>query len=244
MKIVAIIQARMNSTRLPGKVLKSVLNKPLLEYQIERIKRSKLLDEIVIATTVKEVDLPIIALSKRLGIIYFRGLEADVLARYYGAAKKFQADIIVRLTSDCPIIDPQIIDRVIEYYLLHQNVYDYVSNILKRSYPRGMDTEVFSFESLEKAHFQATKPFEREHVTPFIYKHPELFGLGNVASKEDLSQYRLTVDTPEDFQLIKRIIEHLYPLDQNFTLFDVIKLLDKIPELAQINMGVKQKDLD
>ncbi|NEO63206.1 MAG: NTP transferase domain-containing protein, partial [Moorea sp. SIO4G2] len=163
MKLVIIVQARMTSTRLPGKVLKQVLGKPLLDYQIERLRRVKLADEIVIATTINQTDEPIVELCNSISIPYFRGSEEDVLARYYGAAVEHQADVVVRVTSDCPLIDPQVIDQVIQFYLDHQGEYDYVSNSLQRTYPRGMDTEVFSFAALDEAFHEASAQPDREH---------------------------------------------------------------------------------
>lgn len=239
MKIVAIIQARMGSTRLPGKVMKKVLGKSLIKYQIERVHRSEYIDEIVIATTTKEKDLPIIQFCNQHSIPYYRGSEENVLSRYYEAAKLFNADIIVRLTSDCPIIDPQIMDQVIQYYL--ENNYDYVSNTLVRTYPRGMDTEVFSFDVLEKVYLEAKESNHKEHVTSYIYQHPEIFHLGCVTNDVDYSHHRWTVDTEEDYQLIKKIIEHLYPVNSQFQLKDVLLLLEKHPDWLEINAKVKQK---
>jgi spore coat polysaccharide biosynthesis protein SpsF len=239
MKIVAIIQARMGSTRLPGKVMKKVLGKSLIKYQIERVQRSEYIDEIVIATTTKEKDLPIIQFCNQHSIPYYRGSEENVLSRYYEAAKLFNADIIVRLTSDCPIIDPQVMDQVIQYYL--ENNYDYVSNTLVRTYPRGMDTEVFSFDVLEKVYLEAKESNHKEHVTSYIYQHPEIFHLGCVTNDVDYSHHRWTVDTEEDFQLIKNIIEHLYPLNSQFQLKDVLLLLEEHPDWYEINAKVKQK---
>ncbi|TCS83310.1 cytidylyltransferase domain-containing protein [Tepidibacillus fermentans] len=243
MKIVAIIQARMTSTRLPGKVLKKVLDKPLLEYQIERIQRSKHLHEIVIATTTNETDNPIVELANKLGINVYRGSEEDVLSRYHEAAIQYGADIIVRLTSDCPVIDPKVVDNVIQYYLENQSRYDYVSNTLTRSYPRGMDTEVFTFQALKESYNEAEEKHEREHVTPFIYLRPNRYSLGSVQYITDKSTYRWTVDTPEDFELIRRIIENLYPSNPHFTLEDTITLLETNPDWLEINRMIEQKEL-
>lgn len=241
MKTVIIVQARMTSTRLPGKVLKKVLDKPLLEYQIERLLRVKMADEIVIATTINDTDLPIIELCNRLSVPFFRGSEEDVLSRYYKAALSYKADIIVRVTSDCPIVDPQVIDKVIQFYVEHYPKYDYVSNCLERTYPRGMDTEVFSFKVLDDAFKEATIQSDREHVTPFIYRQPHRYRLANVISSENQSQYRWTVDTSEDYQLIKKIIVNLYPINQFFNLQDCVTLINKNPEWKRINIHIKQK---
>ncbi len=241
MKTVIIIQARMTSTRLPGKVMKQVLGKPLLQYQIERLKRVKLADEIVIATTTNQTDKPIIDLCNTLSVAHFRGSEDDVLARYHGAATVHQADVVIRVTSDCPLIDPQVITQVIDYYLQNQSNYDYVSNSIKRTYPRGMDTEVFSFSVLQQAFLEATTQPDREHVTPFIYRQPERYRLGHVTYSENCSHHRWTVDTPEDFALIQKIIEAVYPTKPYFTLEDCLELLQQNPEWYFINSQIEQK---
>ncbi len=242
MKTVIIVQARMTSTRLPGKVLKEVLGKSLLEYQLERLKRVKLADDIIIATTENATDLPIVALCKKLNVNYFRGSEHDVLARYYHAAKCYEAGIVIRITADCPVIDPQIVDNIIQFYIDNRNVYDYVSTG-DDSYPRGMNTEVFSFKVLEEAFVYAVKEYEREHVTPYMYQHPEKYKVGILPYKEDESQHRWTVDTPEDFALIKKIIENLYPIKRDFDLKDCLALVNRYPAWGQTNQHVKQKKL-
>ena len=241
MKIVIIVQARMTSTRLPGKVLKKVLDKPLLEYQLDRLKRVKLANEIVIATTINRTDLPIIELCDRLSVPYFRGSENDVLARYHGAAKEHHADVVVRITSDCPLIDPQVIDKVIQFYLDYRYKYDYVSNCLERTYPRGMDTEVFSFLALHQAFVEATEQPDREHVTPFIHMQPERYRLAQIVYSDNQSSHRWTVDTADDFELIKRILEALYPKIKKFTLEDCLDLLKRYPDWSLINAHVEQK---
>ena len=241
MKIATIVQARMTSTRFPGKVLKEVLGKSLLEYQIERLKRSKYAGQIIIATTTNKKDEPIISLCKKLNMDYFRGSENDVLSRYYETALQFKIDIIVRITSDCPIIDPQVVDETIQYYFDHIDKCDYVSNGLKDSYPSGMDTEVFSIRSLKEAFFEATEQYEREHVTPFIYKHPQRYRLVNVSYFENQSCHRWTVDTLEDFELIRNIITELYPAKPNFNMQDCLNLLARYPDWNKINSHVKQK---
>ncbi|HBQ25201.1 MAG TPA: acylneuraminate cytidylyltransferase, partial [Syntrophomonas sp.] len=168
MKTIIIVQARMTSTRLPGKVLKEVLGKPLLEYQIERLRQVRLADELVIATTTNDTDQPIVELCEHLGGAYYRGSEEDVLSRYYEAATQFKADAVVRVTSDCSLIDPGVMDEVIGLYINNRDNYDYVSNTLERTYPRGLDTEVFSMAALEKAYKEAGEQPDREHVTLFM----------------------------------------------------------------------------
>jgi spore coat polysaccharide biosynthesis protein SpsF len=240
-KVVAIIQARMGSSRLPGKILKPVLGKTLLEYQLNRIERIKQINEIVVATTTNEIDNKIVDLCNRLSIPFFRGPEEDVLKRYYDTAKQYGANTIVRLTSDCPVIDPIIIENTINYYL--NNNFDYVSNTLERTFPRGMDTEVFSFQALERAFNEGEEKHFREHVTPYIYQNPDIFKLGSFYSKKDNSQYRLTVDTQEDFDLIEKIILNLYPRNNQFNLNAIIDLLTEKPELVKINAHIEQKKL-
>jgi spore coat polysaccharide biosynthesis protein SpsF len=241
MKVVIIDQARMTSTRLPGKVMKSIMGKSLLEYQLERLERSRFAQEIVVAATTNESDAPIVDLCRRVGVSLFRGSEEDVLSRYYGAAKAYRADVIVRVTSDCPLIDPKIVDKAISFYINHAKQYDYVSNTLERSYPRGMDCEVFPYGVLEEAHVEATAQPDREHVTPFIYRHPERYRLANIAHYEDQSHHRWTVDTIEDFELIKRMMEALYLTNRRFTMQDCLALLDRHPDWEAINANVEQK---
>lgn len=243
MQTVIIIQARMSSTRLPGKILKRVLDKTLMEYQLERLQRVKLVDNIVVATTVNHSDDPVVELCKSLGVSCFRGSEEDVLSRYYHAASEYKADVVVRITSDCPLIDPAIVDRVISHYFSNMDSYDYVSNVLQRTYPRGMDTEVFPFSILQEAHFKAVQIPEREHVTPYI-RQIACKRLANVVYHEDQSRHRWTVDQEEDFQLIEKILQELYLSKPCFSMETVLNLLEKHPDWVMINSGVKQKKLN
>lgn len=217
----------MGSTRLPGKVMKPICGMPLLEHFISRLKSIKRADNIIIATSINPQDDIIGVTSKRCGAEVFRGSEDDVLERFTFAAREFALDVIVRLTSDCPLIDPEVVDRVIEHYLDNHGDIDYVSNTLRRTYPRGLDTEVFSIEALERAFKEAGEPYEREHVTPYIYEHPGMFKVMNYESNTKLPDYRLTVDTKEDFELISRIYEELYKEGEIFLLHDVLELLGK-----------------
>lgn len=245
MRIVAIIQARMESTRLPGKIMKEVVNKPLLEYQVEQVKRSETIDQIVIATTTKEAEQPIIDLCKRMSAVYYRGPEDDVLSRYYQAASFYEAETVVRLTSDCPLLDPAVIDDVVTEFLSNSEHYDYVSNTIERTYPRGFDVEVFSMKALEQAYKEAGYASEREHVTPYLYQHPGLFRVGQVKHTQDLSGYRLTVDTEEDFELIAGLITALSEKNiTQFTLENVVTLLQEHPEWVLINAHIEQKKAD
>lgn len=240
MKIVAIIQARMGSTRLPGKVLKEVLSRPLLSYQIERMKLATKIDEIVIATTPLG-NQAIISLCEDEKVAWFVGSEENVLERYYNAAKLHEADIVVRMTSDCPLIDFEIIDQVIQQFLDEE--FDYVSNTQIRTFPRGMDVEVFSFKALEKAFNSAEIEYEKEHVTPYLYLNPTLFKIGQHVQANDSNEIRITVDTEEDFQVIKNIFEALYPKKPRFILKDILTILQENPSWLQINKEIIQKKL-
>lgn len=231
----------MSSTRLPGKVLRRVLDRPLIDFLVERLGRVHLADERVIATTSNAADDAIVEWCRSHGIAFTRGPEEDVLARYVQAARLHEAETIVRITADCPLIDPEVVDRVIAFYQAHADSYDYVSNVLVRTYPRGMDTEVFSASALERAHREARGASEREHVTPYLYGHPELFRLANVPDFTERSQYRLTIDTREDFELVRRVLEALYPRRPEFDLEDMIRLLEEHPEWVAINAGVEQR---
>jgi spore coat polysaccharide biosynthesis protein SpsF len=243
MKTVIISQARMTSTRLPGKILKEVLGKPLLAYQVERLKRVANADAVVIATTVNAADDAVVALCGELGVPCFRGPEEDVLTRYYLAAQEHDAAVVVRVTADCPLIDPAVVGAVIGRYKAAQPAPDYVSNTLVRTFPRGLDTEVFSFQALAEAYREAALPAQREHVTPFIYSQPRRYRLSSVEDPVDHSRYRWTVDTPEDFDLISRIIAALYPRNPHFTMEDCLDEYRLHPEWYDINSHVEQKKL-
>ena len=239
-KIVCIIQARMGSTRLPGKVLKLLQGKPLLWWDMYRIKQSRFVDEIVIATTTQPQDDPLAAPGETEGWQVFRGSEDDVLDRYYQAAERYRADIVVRITSDCPLIDPTMIDYTITAFLSAAPSVDYAANILVRRYPRGLDVEVFSAEALGRA-WREDHSAWREHVTPYIYNNPSAFRLLAVQNPVDYSQHRWTVDTPEDFELVRRIYEHFGHGD--FRWQDVLDLLAQHPDWVALNAHVEQKKL-
>ncbi len=244
MKVVIITQARMASTRLPGKVLKEVLGKPLLQYHIERLRQVRGISDVVVATTVNESDDLVENVCKHLSYAVFRGSERDVLGRYYRAAKVYHADAVIRVTSDCPLIDPFVIEQVVQSYLHSTAEYDYFSNTIKRTFPRGMDTEVFSAQVLEEAFQEARLDYEREHVTPFFYMHPERYRIGNLTYHTDVSQHRWTVDTPEDFELIRRIITAFAGVQPAVTLEDILRLLKQHPQWTLINAHIEQKNLD
>ncbi|MCK5503784.1 MAG: glycosyltransferase family protein [Thermodesulfovibrionia bacterium] len=241
----AIIQARMNSTRLPGKVLKEVQGKPLLELLIERLRSSRYLDDIIIATTKSEADDSIKELAERLSIKYVRGSEDDVLGRYYQAAKQFKVDHIMRITADCPLIDPSVIDLIIESYMdMDKRIpkYDYLSNTLETTFPDGLDAEIFSFEVLEKINDLSDKKYQREHVCTYIIENPKEFRMKNIVRDEDLSGLRWTLDNPEDYVLIKAIYEGLYSKKKIFLLNDILDFLEENPELKEINKDLKRNE--
>jgi spore coat polysaccharide biosynthesis protein SpsF len=243
MKVVCIVQARVGSTRLPGKVLKKIYDKTVLQHDIERLQRVENISKLVIATTESKQDNQIIDECTRLNVKYFRGSEQNVLSRYYFAAKENNADVVVRATSDCPLIDPQTTEKIIDFYLKHQDIYDYVSNTIDRTYPRGLDTEVFSFQALEKAFFSASKEYEREHVTPYIYQHPEEFKIFQYKNDKDYSDYRWTLDTEEDLKVIELIYEGLYFKNEAFDFDDILQFIEKNPYIIEINKAITQKKL-
>jgi spore coat polysaccharide biosynthesis protein SpsF len=240
-KIAATIQARMGSSRLPGKVLMEVLDKPLLYYMVERLRKCKKLDDVILATTTNPKDDVLADFAEKNGLTYYRGSEEDVLSRVLETAQTNGVDIIVETTGDCPLIDPVVVDKVVELYL--ENDYDYVSNTVKRTFPRGMDTQVFATEKLAEIDSIATDPADREHVSLYFYEVEGRYKLGNLDSNlpEKYWDARLTVDTPEDFQLIREIFERLYPANNNFLLPDIISLLEEHPELMEINRDIEQK---
>lgn len=236
--IAAVLQARMSSARLPGKVLKPILGQPMICRQLERIRQAKHLDSIIVATSEQASDDPIVAAVDALDIGCFRGSLDDVLDRFYRAAASNRADHIVRLTGDCPLVDAQIVDEVIEKHLSEGR--DYTSNFLERRYPDGIDVEVFTFQALEQAWQEAELTTDREHVTPFIYRQPERFSLGSLRCDQDLAALRWTVDHPEDLEFVTKVFEALYPDSGIFSMWNVLELLEHRPELAQINAARRE----
>jgi spore coat polysaccharide biosynthesis protein SpsF (cytidylyltransferase family) len=233
MKTVALIQARMSSSRLPGKVLQDIAGKPMLWHVVHRAQQAKSIDSVAVITTTRADDDAIEMLCKESGIPCFRGSLDDVLDRYYQAAIYFKADIVVRLTADCPLLDPAVIEQVVKTF--HQNSFDYVANVVEVTYPDGLDTEVFRFEALERAWREARLKSEREHVTVYILKHPELFRIGSVKQEEDLSSLRWTVDTPRDLEFVRAV--HNLIGDKEFGMDEILKVLKEHPELSELNSG-------
>ncbi len=240
MKITAIIQARMGSTRLPGKVLLDVAGQSMLARVVRRVRRARRLDGLVVATSEATADAPIVEECRRLGVDVFRGAEADVLDRYHQAAVEHKAEVVVRITSDCPLIDPGVIDRVVAEFR-HVRP-DYASNVLRRTWPRGLDTEVITGDALARAWTEAKQPFERAHVTPYVYRHPERFELHSVAQPEDRSDGRWTVDSQADLDFVRAVYERFDGLDQ-FSWHHVDRLLLNEPSLTELNRHVCQKQV-
>lgn len=230
-----ILQARVGSTRLPGKVLKEVRGKPILVHDIERLRHIDRLDTIVVATTDRAEDDALVSVLERRGTDtrIFRGSAEDVLDRFHGAAHEHGLDVIVRITSDCPLLDPRVSGLVVDRFL--SEGLDYCCNNMPRTFPHGMDTEVFTLAALDEAWREATAPADREHVTPFFRDHPERFRMANVSHSRDLSHIRLTLDYPEDLRLMERIYDELYVEGSIFYLEDVLGLLERRPELLEIN---------
>ncbi|MFN8359787.1 MAG: glycosyltransferase family protein [Candidatus Kapaibacterium sp.] len=238
MKILVVVQARCSSTRLPGKVLLEAAGKPLLIHQLERMSRASIPWKTIVATTTDSSDDSIVTLCEAYNYEVFRGHPTDLLDRHYHAALAFGADVIVKIPSDCPLIDPEIIDTVLQFYLAHPNAYDYVSNLHPATFPDGNDVEVVPLEVLHAAWFHADKPFEREHTTPYIWDNPSKFYIGNVtcAGRKNYSMtHRWTLDYPEDYDFIRTVYEHLYPSNPEFTMQDILLLLSEHPDIAAIN---------
>ncbi len=239
MKIVAIVQARMSSSRLPGKVLADIAGQSMLHRVIERVRRIPGLSEVVVATTLASEDEAIVKECDRIGAPFFRGSENDVLDRYYGACRQHEAEAVVRITSDCPLIDPMESRKVIDAFLAQAA--DLAANDIKTTFPLGLGTEVVAREALHLAWSHATKPYERQHVTPYIYEHPEQFHLVSVESPSNHGNLRWTVDTPPDLEFVRAVYARL---SGSFCWQDVFSLLEREPDLIEINRHIRQKALE
>jgi len=239
MTVGCIIQARMGSSRLPGKVLMNVENeKSVLYYVINQLRYSKLIEKIIVATTDLKEDDKIVECCNSLDVDYFRGDLENVLDRYYQCAKKYSISTIVRIPSDKPLIDPEIVDRVIEFFNSHE--YDYITNFLPLTFPSGTEVEVFSFEAIQTAWKNAELPSEKEHVTSFLYNHKDRFKIFNVINDENLSQYRWAIDRIEDLALVREIVSKIKK--RPILMKDVIELLKKEPQLVDINKNVSREE--
>jgi len=243
-KTVAIIQARMSSSRLPGKVLKEAGGRPILERMVERVQKAQRVDETLVATTTDPSDDAIVEFCVKAGIPYFRGDLLDVLDRYFQAAMFSNADIVVRLTGDCPLIDPTLIDETITA-LVEQKA-DFACNRLPppltRTYPIGLDVEVCTFAALNRAWKEAKEKHEREHVMPYLYEQAGRFKVVKVDYSEDYGNLRWTVDTPQDLEFVRAVYARLSNRN-DFTWLEVLHLVEANPELAEINSGVKHKSM-
>ena len=237
-KIVTVIQARTGSSRLPGKVMLPLASKPLILRMYERVSYSRYAGKIIIAITEDESDNQLFKLCKQNNLNVFRGNSLDLIDRHYKAAKENNAEVVIKIPSDCPLIDPEIIDKVILYYINNKEKYDFVSNLHPASYPDGNDVEVMSFKSLENAWINAKKDFEREHTTPYIWENPDKFRIGNVVWETGLDYsmtHRFTIDYKEDYEFIKRVYDELYEENCKFSLNNILELLEKKPEIKKIN---------
>jgi len=241
-RVVAIIQARMGSSRLPGKVLRDIHGKPMLAWVVERTRKASSVSEVMVATTSDPSDDMIEQVCRQMNVPCFRGNIYDVLDRYYQAAREAQAEVVVRITADCPLIDAGLIDKVVQRFL--EEKVDFAANRLpppyQRTYPIGLDVEVVSFTALQRAWQEAREKHEREHVLPYLYESPGRFKTLTVDHETDLGSYRWTVDTFEDLEFIQKLFT-LLPDTENFTWLDVLKIVEKNPQLSEINAGVSHK---
>lgn len=234
MKVLAILQARCSSSRLPGKVLVPILGQAMLARQLERLRRTETLDRLVLATSDDRSDDPLESLCATLGLPCYRGSLDDVLARFAGAYQAFgPSEHVVRLTGDCPLADPMVIDRVVRHHL--ETAADYTTNALQPSWPDGLDVEVMRAPVLLRAASEARLPSEREHVTPFIHKHPQWFRVAHLRGEADWSALRWTVDEPKDLEFVQKVYAALYPTNPAFSTADILQLLEQQPALGQIN---------
>ena len=242
MNTVVIIQTRMSSTRLPGKVLYPLNKRPVLEHVVNRVKQAKLVDDVVVATTDLTADDIIVQWTEALGIKYYRGSESNVLERYYQAALASNAKTVIRITSDCPLIDPKLIDLMVEFY--RQNNFRMVTNSGpyddKRTYPRGLDIEILDFELLKEAHYDAKEDYEREHVTPYVYKNFNE-NIYHFLNSRDMSNYRWTLDTIEDFKFIQKVYEYFGSEISFADTENILSFLESNNEIREINQNIQQK---
>ncbi len=241
MRTIVVLQARLGSTRLPAKVIADVCGKPLLARVVERARAIPGVDDVILATTNLPDDRKLVALAKEWGLAAFAGSPEDVLDRYYQTAREFPADVLVRVTADCPLLDPEVSGRVVARF--RQGDVEYVSNAHPPTFPDGLDTEVFSFATLERAWKEAGLKSEREHVTPYIWKHPDRFRVANVTNEIDLSAHRWTVDEPADLTLVRRIYERLGSDGGGpFGMDTVVALLEREPGLREVNAGIPRDE--
>jgi len=236
--VLALIQARMGSTRLPGKVLKPLAGRPVIDHVIERVASATHVDDVMVVTSIDRNNLPLVTRVAEQGVGVFVGSEDDVLDRFWQAVRLTEADTVVRVTADCPIIDPEIIDRVVCLHV--ERGFDYTSNVDPPSWPDGLDVEVVSRTVLETAWREASTPADREHVTPFIRRDRRRFNIGNLASDRDLSGLRWTLDEEADYRFLQAIFEEIGDKGEVFGLQRVLHLLDRRPDMSKINAGIER----
>lgn len=241
MKGVLIVQARLGSSRLPGKVMREIEGQTMLARVVERARRVRHVSEVIVAIPDAPCDAPLEVHCRELGVPVFRGSELDVLDRYYEAARSRDAEFCVRVTSDCPLLDPEVSSMIVARFLEAGDV-DYCSNKIPQSFPRGLDTEVFRFSALERARREAAEPYERVHATPYLYRHPEIFRLLSICDEVDRADWRWTVDTPEDLDFVRTVYRRLGP--GAFSWRDIIRLLEAEPQLCAANAHVRQKAIE
>ena len=241
-RAVVVVQARLGSSRLPGKTLADIAGRPLLAHVVERAAAIPGIATVVLATTLSPADDKLEAFARISGIRWVRGSEDDVLDRFCLAAHAAQAEAVVRITADCPLLDPIVSGRVLAEYVARRPGVDYVSNVHPPTYPDGLDTEVFSVEALEVAAREARRPSEREHVTPYLWGHPERFRLANIECEDDRSEYRWTVDTRADLEFVRQVFEALGPSSARAGMGQVLRLLEQRPALRGINAGIRRNE--
>lgn len=237
-RVIAVIQARTGSSRLPGKTLKKICGKEMILLMLERLSHSKLIDKIVVATTTNPKDDKLYTLIRKNGFDVFRGSEIDCLDRHFQVGKLYNANYVCKITSDDPLIDPELTDKIIEYFLKNNEKFDYVSNVHPPTFPDGLDVEIFKMTALETAWKNAVKPDDREHTTTFIWSNPSKFKIGNFENESGKNLFlteRWTVDYPEDFAFVKAIYEELYCQNRLFLTNDILNLLENKPEIKDLN---------
>ncbi len=239
-KNLCIVQAKCGSKRLPRKVLLPLGDKSEIEHVLLRTAQAKKIDKVILATTENKEDNLVALKCVAAGFEVFRGSENDVLDRYYQAAKKFGAENIIRITGDCPLIDPEVVDKVIDLY--EKSGVEYATNVIPPTFPDGLDTEIFSFDALEKAWRETKMASEREHVTIYLWRHPEIFKQVHLQNDIDLSSHRWCLDNPEDYEFMKQVFEKLYPAKPNFRLNDLLEFIEANPEIGKVNAMISRNE--